>query len=671
MDASTAAALGIKEGSIVKCVLVTDVGQLQKVSVSPLSQKDWEMIEMSSSRVQNTMLDQTRVVTKGQKFVVWLNKSITLTLKVDSMSPSVSFGMLSNNTELIVAPIPGGSSASASSSNGTATPRKSSSTASSTRPYSVLTPSSSTDSSSYELSNSASSSSTLNVIGNGSNGNLSRSTTCSSFKSYQDKGESKMEALDQLRKMIVKEANPIYEFRAVFGEWRPGNHLCDVHVRHIRRFDFDRVYAMKLANNTEYMVNVRPLPRQDNSTFPDNVYPAIEISRELAKYLGIREYEKVTLKPKATVLNFIDRLDVHPTVSEEASLKQMRTMEQSFKRFIIDQSKFVPVLLNQDQLVRLPDNTTVMVRLQPESFKYVLLDADILTESKVKMNDAVQSTAKFYADSEAGSCSETPAELAVPQNYVPLQKYETLVEQVVDQVKFNLCLDPRNKCYAQGNHLIVGAENAGKSVLCNRIVEELGKHPFCAFVEVFSCSRAKGRKPESLMKDLRLFFVKCMAHSPAVLLLENIDVLTRNAAENTHDGEYFNKWVEIGICITESSIAVTWNASFSPFQGLRSNEITDQRIYQRQPSDGDCHRQQPGQLEQARLSLAWRTSLPVRGQIAGIGADRPRDGAQEVVPPNRLLEEDQLDEAEHADRGLHTGRSRAVGGEGHLLRVPE
>ena len=478
MDANTAAALGIKEGTIVKCVLVTDVGQLQKVSVSPVSQKDWEMVEMSSTRVQNTLLDQSKVVTKGQKLVVWLNKSITLTLKVDSLSPNVSFGMLTNNTELIVAPYPGGPAATArAASNG---PQRSPSTASSTRPYSVLTPSSSTDSSSYDLSNSISSG-TLNVIANGSNGNLSRSTTCSSIKSYQDKGESKLEALDQLRKMIVKEASPVYEFRAVIGKWREGDHLCDVHVRHIRRFDFDRVYAMKVANNTEYMVNVRPLPRQDNDTFPENNYPAIEISKELAKYLGIREYEKVTLKAKTTVMNFIDRLDVHPTESAEATIKQMRTMEQNFKRFIIDQSKFVPVLLNQEQLVRLPDNTTAMVRLHPDTFKYVLLDGDILTEAKVKMNDQVQSTAKYYA-TDSDKENEPPAELEVPPNYVPLQKYETVIESVTDQIKFNMCLDTRNKNYAQGNHLIVGAGNAGKSVLSNRVCEELGKKPFCAFV---------------------------------------------------------------------------------------------------------------------------------------------------------------------------------------------
>lgn len=174
----------------------------------------------------------------------------------------------------------------------------------------------------------------------------------------------------------------------------------------------------------------------------------------------------------------------------------------------------------------------------------MLIDADILTEAKVKMNDVVQSTAKYYVDGgETGKSGggDTPAELAIPQNYVPLDKYENEIAVIVDQIKFNLCLDPRNKSYAQGNHLIVGAGNAGKSVLCNRVVEELGKHPFCAFVEVFSCSRAKGRKPESLMKDLRLFFVSCMAHSPSVLVLENIDVLTKNTAENTHDADYYNK----------------------------------------------------------------------------------------------------------------------------------
>ncbi len=48
-------------------------------------------------------------------------------------------------------------------------------------------------------------------------------------------------------------------------------------------------------------------------------------------------------------------------------------------------------------------------------------------------------------------------------------------------------------------------------------------------------------QPESVQKDLRMLLTSCMMNAPSILLLDNLDTLTQIAAENSQDGEYFNR----------------------------------------------------------------------------------------------------------------------------------
>lgn len=77
--------------------------------------------------------------------------------------------------------------------------------------------------------------------------------------------------------------------------------------------------------------------------------------------------------------------------------------------------------------------------------------------------------------------------------------------------------------------------------MCNKITGILGNAPHHCYIEVFSCSKNKGRKPESIQRDLRHIFSQCMRFSPSILVLDNLDILAHHTAEHTQDGEYYNK----------------------------------------------------------------------------------------------------------------------------------
>lgn len=74
--------IGLKEHDLVKCTLVTDPIALKSVNVTPVTARDWEIIELSSESLQNNLLDQTKIINSSQILVAWINKSMQVCLTV-------------------------------------------------------------------------------------------------------------------------------------------------------------------------------------------------------------------------------------------------------------------------------------------------------------------------------------------------------------------------------------------------------------------------------------------------------------------------------------------------------------------------------------------------------------------------------------------------------------
>lgn len=84
------------------CSVLTDIRSLSALNVSPVSKKDLEVLLMSPTRIQNELLEQIRIVNRGQIFMVWLSRSISVKFQVDNMSPAMGYGRLENNSELVI-----------------------------------------------------------------------------------------------------------------------------------------------------------------------------------------------------------------------------------------------------------------------------------------------------------------------------------------------------------------------------------------------------------------------------------------------------------------------------------------------------------------------------------------------------------------------------------------
>jgi len=85
INSQVAQALGLSEGISVSCSVIQNASPLKSISIS-LTNDDYQMVECSSERIQQDLLDQIVVIGRYQHFIIWLNKSISINAVVGKIS---------------------------------------------------------------------------------------------------------------------------------------------------------------------------------------------------------------------------------------------------------------------------------------------------------------------------------------------------------------------------------------------------------------------------------------------------------------------------------------------------------------------------------------------------------------------------------------------------------
>ncbi|XP_052844452.1 uncharacterized protein LOC128257474 [Drosophila gunungcola] len=509
INARAAKEIGLHENDLVKCALIADVLNLRSVHVTPVSSKDWEIIELSTEKISGSVLEQTRIVNSTQILIVWINKSMQVALTVDRLKPHMNYGRIDHNTELVVAP-----NLYKGLTNGTSN--------GDVEENSKLSRSKTTAQVKDEMADKPAP--------------LAHSSTVSNVKNKLQRNK-RQDHMERLKKDLRRESSRSFEFRVIRGLWREQAQESDVYVnrKHLPEFfDLDLFYCMHTAGDKDYYVRVRTVDEDLEDDLPGTIHPSIELNANLMKLLGINELERVVLRPKTTVVNFVEKIELFANKKTHYKI-----IENAFKRFVIERTQKKPMLFNQEEVVRLEDDVLVTVGILPEHFRYCVVDAQFLKESKIYAADLVRPVSEIIKE-------QTPptSPLSV-QDLIRLPEYDKIVDQVVQELRMNLCLNADNSVMRQCNVLLTGAAGTGKTVLVERILDQLSRKPDYCHFEFFYGSRSKGRKTESIQKDLRNIFTSCLQHAPAIVVLENLDVLAHSAGEqSSQDGEYYNRMAD-------------------------------------------------------------------------------------------------------------------------------
>lgn len=102
INATFAHCLGLNENDYVSISALETVSSLQRIQLTPHSQDDYEILELCKDVIESSLLNQIRVVYKGEVLSVWVSKSMHLTLTVDLVEPNIPYGRLEQFTELVI-----------------------------------------------------------------------------------------------------------------------------------------------------------------------------------------------------------------------------------------------------------------------------------------------------------------------------------------------------------------------------------------------------------------------------------------------------------------------------------------------------------------------------------------------------------------------------------------
>ena len=100
--------IGLGEGQQVRVKALKAVKRASTVNVTPLTEDDWEVVELYPSELEAQLLNQLQIVSIDTVIPIWTSNGVCLRVKVDSIDPPPSAkagcARLGNETEVIVAP---------------------------------------------------------------------------------------------------------------------------------------------------------------------------------------------------------------------------------------------------------------------------------------------------------------------------------------------------------------------------------------------------------------------------------------------------------------------------------------------------------------------------------------------------------------------------------------
>lgn len=263
-------------------------------------------------------------------------------------------------------------------------------------------------------------------------------------KKKQENQENKMELLT---KDLKKENSRTFEFRVIKGKWEQNTSICDVYItkHNLPEFmDLSQIYSLRTADDHEYFVNVKAVA-DDEDHFPTNLHPTIEVNENFMKVLNLQEFEKVSLQSKHGVLNFVEKIELY---AEKKT--HYKVLENAFKKYILAHGELAPVLLNQGQILRLEEDLMVTIGISPDHFKFCIIDGQFLKECKIYATDVTKKVDEIM-DIEVKEKNI----LSIP-DLIELDKFDEIVDDIVDELKVDLCLDLKNSVLRQGNIVICG-----------------------------------------------------------------------------------------------------------------------------------------------------------------------------------------------------------------------
>lgn len=342
-------------------------------------------------------------------------------------------------------------------------------------------------------------------------------------------------ALEDMKRALARESHKRHflKIRVVDDKKKASKfmQINDVYVSKSPLINVNQIHKVRTKDVKEYHVRTK-----FNDTIPDDI---IEIHPALAKVLNIESGVRIEICETKLVCNCIENIEVvpHSDISENNFGMQIaKDIEEKFKKYVHANTKILPLILNQSQIFKL-DDYFLTIKLFPQSTPACCIDSEILREGIIdfiKRGEPHELAAVLIEE------KEKKKKIKEISNKIDLKKHQEIIDQMTNEIH-PLSNNFRVLNFEQHNAIIAGPPHSGKTTICTEIkkIFELRN----VNVTVFNCAQYKGRKVDSIVKDMKIMLIGCLQTAPAVYIVYNLDTLCAQSHEEqqTQEGEYLQK----------------------------------------------------------------------------------------------------------------------------------
>ncbi|KAL7023421.1 hypothetical protein ACKWTF_012606 [Chironomus riparius] len=309
--------------------------------------------------------------------------------------------------------------------------------------------------------------------------------------------------------------------------------INDIYISKSAAVNINQIHKIHTKDDKEYHVRVKY-----NESVPENT---AEIHPVLAKVLNIQQGIQLEIIETKLVSNCIEGIELipHSNISENNfGIQIAKDIDEKFKKYVNANSRILPLILNQNQIFKL-DDYLLTIKLYPLSTTACCIDSEILREDLIeviKRGEPHEFAAMLQQEKEKDKRNKKKDETDLYQ----LDKIEKIVND------FTHDIHPVSNRYRvmkseQNNSILVGPTHSGKTTVCNEIQKNLEERNIS--VTVFNCAQYKGRKIDSIIKDMKATLLECLKTSPSVYMIHGLDTLCYQSHEEqqSQEGEYQQK----------------------------------------------------------------------------------------------------------------------------------
>lgn len=534
INATVASNLGLKEGDVISLVICSNPPHLHRVEMSPLSFDDLEMIEMSSGLLQSTLLNQVRVVWRGQLLTAWISSSVPIVLHVGSMDPDVVVGHLEQMTEVVIGD-PISSNVTSLANNYLERGNMINDIASSGLNFassvikSIKRPSNSEDEKPLECK-------------------LSTEKKQYIFRVHPlGCDQSQFGPLDA----FIPDSSMMNIFKV--GKTNPESIFCQ--IKKIQYLTDANAKTNKLAEEGE-KENCEQRTIEDLSTYvrlrsvtaleeaKDKYYSTdmrcIYLSNNLRNILSLEIGSRVilsdfNLKPLG---GSFERIDIFPFYGLKCS-----ELDKSLIKYI--EKVRGGLLLCNNMLLTIPTENgyvDVELRFVPTSLSYYLVLPGQLDTKKIRTRLEKRSDKKLSLPHGKPFITKNGTE------DLYLNHFLTNINEVLMTLNLTLGLEGGMKdqplVRIKNNLLILGKSGAGKTSTASLICSILQGFPHHVHNAIIKCRPLKGKTVESLVKHIVSFIDDCVYHQPSILILDDLECIAgvpEDQDQNSQASSYFKR----------------------------------------------------------------------------------------------------------------------------------